>query len=183
MTNAVVVFGSRHGSTKRYATWIAEELSCDLFERRRVSAADLARYDIIIVGGAVYAGRVLGADLLAKNFEKLRDKRLILFTCGMADPSDASNVDYLRRGLGRVLKEHMQEEVELFHLRGAIDYRKLGPIHRVMMAGLRWSMLRKDPEELRPEDRGMLATYGTAVDFTDREAIGPLVGYVRGLSA
>jgi hypothetical protein len=75
----------------------------------------------------------------------------------------------------------MRERVKVFHLRGAIDYSRLGPVHRSMMAMLFRMTSRKDPASLRGEDREMLATYGKAVDFTDRASIAPVVGYVRGL--
>ena len=47
-----------------------------------------------------------------------------------------------------------------------------------MMAMLRQSMLRKDRENLRDEDRLMLDTYGQQMDFTDKSTITPLVEYV-----
>ena len=35
--------------------------------------------------------------------------------------------------------------------------------------------------QVRPEDREMLDTYGKAVDFTDKNAIAPILSYLRGL--
>ncbi len=176
-----VVFQSRYGSTKRYAKWIAEELSCDLWDRKKIKAADLQPYHTIVYGGGLYAGGVLGADLLAKHFQELRHKNLILFTCGLADPANTSNTDSIRKSLGKVLTPPMQDAIQLFHLRGAIDYQKLRPIHKAMMAALHHMIAKKDAGSLSDEDKEMLATYGKAVDFIDQAAILPLIHYVRGL--
>ena len=181
MKKTAVVFQSKYGATRKYAEWIAEELSCDLFERKKVNRAELEPYDTILYGGGLYAGGVNGIDFLTKNFDRFRGKNLILFTCGLADPADKDNTDHIGKGLDRVFTGRMRERIKVFHLRGAIDYSRLGPVHRSMMAMLCRLTRRKDPASLRGEDREMLATYGKAVDFTDRASIAPVVEYVRGL--
>ena len=77
--------------------------------------------------------------------------------------------------------EEMQEQIKQFHLRGGIDYSRLGLTHKAMMAMLRSVMLRKGYDTLRPEDKMMLDTYGGCVDFTDRASLTPLLSYVRSL--
>lgn len=181
MNKTAVIFQSKYGATKRYAQWLAEALSCDIFDRKAVKATDLDPYDTIVYGGGLYAGGVLGIDLLTKNFDRLLDKNLILFTCGLADPADSSNTGNIRQSLNRVLTAPMREKVKIFHLRGAIDYRKLGAADKAMMALLHKMTLKKDYDSLRNEDKEMLATYGQVVDFTDKAALLPLVDYIRGL--
>ncbi len=182
MDKTVVVFQSKYGATKQYAQWIAEELSCDIFDRKNINATDLEPYDTIIYGGGLYAGGVLGIDLLTKNFDKLRDKNLILFTCGLADPTDTNNTNDIRKSLSKVLTAQMQDKIRVFHLRGAIDYAKLGLMHKAMMAMLHKMTMKKDYDSLRNEDKEMLATYGKVVDFKDKTTALPIVDYVRGLA-
>ncbi len=181
MMKTAVVFQSHYGSTQRYAQWIAEELSCDLWDRKKIKVVDLQPYHTIVCGGGLYAGGVLGIDLLAKHFQELRHKNLILFTCGLADPANPGNTDNIRKGLGKTLTPPMGEAIEIFHLRGAIDYQKLGLVHKAMMAALHHMITKKDAALLTDEDREMLATYGKAIDFTHRAATAPLIHYVRGL--
>lgn len=181
MGKTVVVYQSRYGATKRYAEWIAQELSCDLLNRREIGAAALLPYDTVIYGGGLYAGGLAGVDLLTKNYAQLRGKHMVLFTCGLADPADSDNVDHIRQGLNKALPPALRESAEIFHLRGAMDYSRLGPVHRTMMAMLHKMTLKKDASSLREEDRQMLDTYGKTVDFTDRASIEPLIRYVRGL--
>lgn len=176
-----VIYESRYGYTKKYAQWLAQELSCSLYERKEVKPAQLKMFDIIIYGGGLYAGGVSGIRLLTGNFDLISDKTLIFYTCGLADPSDPDNVEHIRAGLAKVLTAQMQEKIKLFHLRGGMDYSKLNLAHRSMMAMLFRMTKKKDPAELRAEDLEMLQTYGKTVDFTDPAAIRPIVEFVAGL--
>ena len=181
MNRSVVVYKSKYGATEKYAKWIAEELACDIFERGGLKPTDLERYDTIIYGGGLYAGGVNGIELLTKNFDLLRRKNLVLFTCGLADPLAKDNIDHIKNSLNKVFTAQMQERIRVFHLRGAIDYAKLSPVHKAMMAMLHRMTLKKGSDSLRDEDKQLLATYGKAVDFTDKATISPIVRYVQGL--
>lgn len=181
MRKIVVVYQSKYGATKKYAEWISEELSCDLFERKNIKLADLEPYDTIIYGGGLYAGGVSGIDIVTKNFNQLSNKNLILFTCGLADPMDKENTDSIKQSLNKVLTTQMQNKIKLFHLRGAIDYTKLSIAHKAMMAMLYRMINKKDYDSLRIEDKEFISTYGKAVDFTDKSAILPIVSYIRKL--
>lgn len=183
MNKIAVVFQSKYGTTKKYAEWIAKELSATIFERHSVKVDELEDYDTIIYGGGLYAGGVSGIDLIKKNFEKLNDKNIILFTCGLADPTDKENTDGIKKGLKKILTSQMQEKIKMFHLRGGIDYSKLGFVHKAMMAMLHRMMTKKDYNTLRNEDKEMIKTYGTVVDFTDQSTIIPIIEYVRGIRA
>lgn len=177
----LVTYASKYGSTKKYAQWIAEELACDLRDSKDVNGALLAQYDVIIHGGGLYAGGLSGIHTIAKNFDVISGKEIILFSCGLADPQDPENVAHIEAGLAKVLTPEMSGKIKQFHLRGGIHYAELGPIHKAMMAMLRKTMLQKGYDNLRPEDQLMLDTYGQVVDFTDKDTIQPLLDYVRSL--
>lgn len=177
----LVSYGSKYGTTKRYAQWIAEELACDLADSREVTPEMLKSYDVIIHGGGLYAGGLCGINTIVRNFDAIADKHIILFSCGLADPEDPENVTHIEAGLEKVLTPEMREKIRQFHLRGGIDYSRLGLTHKAMMAMLRTVMLKKGRDNLRSEDQMMLDTYGGTVDFTNRESLAPLLSYVRSL--
>ena len=181
MKKTAVVYASKYGTTKRYAEWIAQALSCDIFEQGAIKAGRLKAYEVVIYGGGLYAGGVRGINLIRKNFDPADGRRWILFTCGLADPGDPDNAAHIREGLGKALEPRILRELQVFHLRGGIDYARLGVVHKAMMAMLHKTLSGKDRAALREEDRQMLDTYGTAVDFTDRAAIEPILSYVRAL--
>lgn len=178
----LVTYASKYGTTKRYAQWIAEDLACDLRDSREVNAELLKSYDILIHGGGLYAGGLSGIQTIVKNYDAISNKRIILFSCGLADPEDPENVAHIEAGLEKVLTPEMREKIRQFHLRGGIDYSRLGLTHKAMMAMLRTVMLKKGYDNLRSEDQMMLDTYGGTVDFTNRESLVPLLSYVRSLS-
>ena len=91
------------------------------------------------------------------------------------------NAERIETGVSRALGPALTERVRQFHFRGAIDYGRLSPVHRAMMAMLRKSALKKGYENLRAEDKLMVDTYGQRVDFTDEGSVAPRVEYVRGL--
>ena len=137
--------------------------------------------DVIIHGGGLYAGGLCGINTIVKHFGVISDKQIILFSCGLADPEDPENVAHIESGLEKVLTPEMREKIRQFHLRGGIDYSRLGLTHKAMMAMLRRVMLKKGYDNLRSEDQMMLDTYGGTVDFTNRESLAPLLNYVRSL--
>ena len=104
-----------------------------------------------------------------------------MFSCGLADPEDPENVAHIEAGLEKVLTPEMRGKIKQFHLRGGIDYSRLGLTHKAMMAMLRTVMLKKGYDNLRSEDQMMLDTYGGTVDFTNRQSLAPLLSYVRSL--
>lgn len=181
MLNAIVIYESKYGATRQYAQWIAEDLQCRFVERKALDINDVKTADVIIYGGAIYAGGVSGVSFLRKNFDVLETKRLVVFTCGLSNPVDNQNTGPIRERLAKTLTPPVMEKVKIFHLRGAIDYRRLGVIHKALMAMVVRPVKKKNPASRTAEEQQMLDTYGKAVSFIDRDSIGPLVEYVRRL--
>jgi menaquinone-dependent protoporphyrinogen IX oxidase len=175
MKKCVVVYESKYGTTKKYAEWIAEDLGADLFDRKAASADALTGYDVIVYGGGLYAGGVSGLSFIKNNFSKIKDKRVLLFTCGLGDPEVPENIDNIREGLDKFMTPEMKNKVEVFFLRGGMDYSKLNFVHKSLMSMVQKTVARKDPANRTPEEIAMIETSGKVVDFTDRDTIKPLV--------
>jgi menaquinone-dependent protoporphyrinogen IX oxidase len=58
MPNALVLYFTKYGSTKKYAEWIAEELKGDIFDIKDARPNQLHEYDVILLGSALYAGSI-----------------------------------------------------------------------------------------------------------------------------
>lgn len=179
MNKTIVIYDSKYGHTKQYAEWIAAECSCAVLPRKQASSAALSDYDTIIFGGGLYAGGISGINLLTENYDLLSTKKVILFTCGLADPENKENVAHIREALSKVLSPDMMSHFQIFHLRGGIDYSRLNLIHKVMMSMMRKMLLGKNPTERSTEDEELLRTYGKVVDFIERQTLLPLVEYVN----
>ena len=176
MSKAVVIYKSNYGAAKTYAQGIANKLDIDLFPVSQVGIEKLLEYDTIIYGGGLYASGINGISLIVKNFEKLKNKNLIVFTVGLAATEDKKVFEPI---LKKNFTDEMIDKITVFNLRGAIDYKKLNLVHRSMMAMLKTMVSGK--KELTDEDRQMLETYGDRVDFTDINTVEPLIEYVKNL--
>lgn len=171
----VVVYKTKYGHTKRYAEWLSESLSCDLYESSSIKSEDLLNYDNIIYGGGLYASGILGVDLITKSFDKLKNKNIVVFTVGLADPNIKEQFVPI---INKNFTEEMQDKINVFHLRGGIDYKKLGIVHKAMMAALK-KMVSNKKDDMTDEDKLMLQTYGDEVDFTDKNTIEPIVQFIN----
>ena len=176
MNNIAIIYKSKYGSTKKYAQWIAEEVKADLFERSEIDVGKLMEYDTIVYGGGLYASGIAGISTITKNYETLKDKRIIVFTVGFAS-TDREEV--FHPIIEKNFSKEMRDNIRFFHLRGGIDYKKLGIVHRSMMAMLKAIISKKGPEELSDDDRELLATYGGKVDFMDKNTIRPLLLFLK----
>lgn len=179
MDNTVVIYKTKYGHTQKYAEWISEALNCQIYESSNISTDKMSDFDVIVYGGGLYASGILGIDLITKNYDNLKNKKLIVFTVGLADPNIKEQFTPI---LNKNLKEEMQRHIKIFHLRGGIDYKKLGFVHKAMMAALKSMVQKKKEEELTDEDRAMLETYGDIVDFTDKKTIEPIINYIKSLN-
>jgi len=175
MKNTAVVYKSKYGSTAKYAAWIAEDAGADLFEAGRIRADRLQEYQTIVYCGGLYAGGILGFSFIKKNYPKLRDKKLIVVAVGASTPSEKA----LAQVKAKNFTETMQEKVELFLLRGGLNYPKMNWLDRFLMYLLVKSIQSKKLEERDDDSKGILATYGKVVDFTDRSSIAPVLEAIR----
>ncbi len=167
----IVVYKSKYGYTKRYAEWIAEELSCDIKENAAFS--DISGYDMIICGGGCYAGTINGSKLITKNLARLSGKKLILFAVGSSSGADKDIIPFWEKNL----TVEQRQAVAHFYLRGGFDYSRLGSADKLLMNMLKSHLKKvKDPDE---ETRGLLAAYDTPVDFTDKKRLKELLEYAR----
>jgi len=173
MNKAVVVYKSKYGKTKRYAEWIAQALNVPIFENADIIPSQLNDYDVVIYGGGLYAGRINGIKLVTKNPCKL----LVLFTVGVADPSDSDYTGILEKALS----SRQLSTTKVFHFRGGIDYSKLSLTHRAMMVMMKKKIEKKPLAERESDDAAVLETYGKNIDFSDKATIEPLIAYARTL--
>lgn len=172
----VVIYGSKYGSAKKYAEWIAEELAADLVEFTEISADEMAEYETIIFGGALYAVGILGFELIKKNFERIKDKKVIVFSVG-ASPSRPEAVAHI---IKHNFTDEIKAKVTHFHLRGGFDYNKLNFLHKLLMFFMRKSIERKKPENRTEDEKGLLETFSNPTDFKTKEAIRPIIDCAKG---
>lgn len=173
----VVIYKSKTGFTQKYAEWIAEDLSADLFEVSKVNSSTLTKYDTIIYGGSLSATGIIGVKFLKKNIVKLMDKRVIVYACGASPP----NEDVLNEVMTHNFTSDQQKHIKVFYVRGGFNYNKLPPFDKVLMTLFKWKIILKKSikKKLNSDEIGMLEAYNKPVDFTERSNIEQIVTYIN----
>ena len=180
MSNIAVVYKSDYGAARSYAIYIAKALNADLYDLRRIREFDFSRYDTVVFGAGIYAGRINGLHFLSAHELELAGKKRAVYAVGISDPSIEANVRRTEKAVKKALPEALAEGTPVFCFRGTLDYSELSFKHRLAMAGLHSVVAHKKPDRLSPDERVVLDTYGKSVDFIDLAAADPLVAYIRG---
>ena len=173
--NSIIIYGSCYGSTKRYAERLSEITGLKAVFFKDVKS--VAGYDRIVYLGALCAGGVMGLRKTVCGLSTSQE--LFVATVGLADPTDAENVNHIRGCLKKQVPASHYDESKIFHLRGAIDYTRLSLKHRIMMK-LLYSKVTKIPEaERNAEVRALIATYGKQVDFVNFDTLKPIAQILK----
>lgn len=128
---SIVIYGSQYGTAKQYAEELVRRTGIELCPYDEVG--DINSYGFIAYIGALYAGGVKGMKKTFGQLASCTGKTILISTVGLADPTDAENVETIERGMRRQLSAEVFEAAHIFHLRSGIDYSKLGFRHQTMM--------------------------------------------------
>ena len=162
----LVIYKGRYGATKQYAMWIGQELQLSVASADRFPIAELSKYDYFILGSSVYIGKLEIKDWLKKNFDFLRNKKILFFQVSASPPDQIEKRESYNKAS---LPLSILEKIQFYYLPGRMIMRNLSTWDRFMLKmGAR---LTKDPVEKKK----MLT------DFNDvkKENIDPLVKAVR----
>jgi menaquinone-dependent protoporphyrinogen IX oxidase len=169
----IVLYKSKYGAAKRYALWLAEALGCPAIETKQAKISDVEQFDTIILGGGIYAGGIAGISFLKKNYERLKNKSLLVYAVG-ASPFSEDGVAQLRN---RHFRGDLQK-IPLFYLRGAWNETKMSWSDRTLCAILKKSIAKKTPQDYAPWEKALMDAIGTDCDWTDKESLAPIIGAV-----
>lgn len=174
--NTIVIYKSKYGATKKYAEWIAEALSCEMVEAKNVKASDLLKYDTIIYGGGLYAEVINGVTLITKNFDILKDKKLIVFTTAITPLSYREYYDnYV---IKKNFKPEMLEHIKVFNFMGKMLTDELSLVHKTALKSLKKIMMAKEnPSEL---EKLLVNLCDYNNDECDKNSTKDLIDYARG---
>ena len=173
----IIVYGTQYGSARRYAEELARMTSIDVREHNEVD--DINRYDTIIYIGSLYAGGVQGMKKTFARLQNPADKNIVIATVGLADPTVKEYTDTIKGEMQKQLSEEIYEAANIFHLRGAIDYAKLGFKHKTMMALLYRKCKGIPKEEQSADVKALIETYNKQVDFIDFGSLQPIAEVVQ----
>ena len=171
----IVLYKSKYGSTKTYAQWIAEELSCEAKDIKNIKIDDLLEYDTIIHGGGLYAEVIAGVNLLTKNIDKLKGKKLIVFTTGITPLNYREYYD--KMVIEKNFKGDIAKEFKVYNFMGKMLMSELSLVHKTALKTLKKIMSEKqNPSEM---EKLLVQLCDADGDFKDKEAIKDLIEFAK----
>ena len=174
MSRGIILYQSKYGATKKYADWLVEETGYDCIETKNAKIVDLHNYDVIILGGGVYASGIAGLQFIKKNIGQLADKKVAVFAVG-ASPYDEKAIMQIR-------EMHFKDElcnISLFYCRGAWDEEKMKFTDRTLCKMLQKAVAKQNSEEYEPWQKALMCAVGQKCDWTDKSYLEPLLKHIE----
>jgi len=170
MNKTILIYFSKTGFTKRYAEWIAEELSCRLVpfsDRKTVSLSD---YDTILFGSSFHAGLIRELNWFKKQLPALTGKKIAVFATG-GMPASAPDIP---KAFEQNFTASERKVLRTFYLPGGMCYEKIGFGDKLMM-----SVFCKMIKKKEGADSEMYRMISGSYDISDRTQISPIIEYCR----
>ena len=173
--NSIVIYKTKYGSTKTYAQWIGEELSCKVADVKDISLEELETYDEIIYGGGLYAEVINGVHFITKNIDKLKNKKIAIYTTGITPIDCRAYYDDIV--IKKNFKTGIPENVRIFNFLGKMVIDELSVVHRTALKTLKKIMSsKKEPTEM---EKLLVELCDADGDFSNKSEIESLVDYIK----
>ena len=173
----IIIYGSQYGTAKEYAQELSEKTGIKAEEYSSIK--DINQYETIIYIGALYAGSILGMKKTLNKISDPSDKKIIIATVGLADPTDEGNRDRIKAGIKRQLSDEIYNKASIHFLRGGIDYSILNLKHKAMMAVAYRRLKGMNEEEKNAEMKAITETYGKKVNYIDFDTLNPIIDEIK----
>ncbi len=174
MNKIVVLYKSKYGATKKYATMLRDELSCDIYNVADYKKVLFERYDCVIFAGAIYAGGIAGLNILRKIYENIKHKKIIILCVG-ASPFDEKAIEEVKT---HNLKEDLKG-IPFFYARGAWNESGMTFKDRTMCKLLQKMIAKQDTVSCEPWMKELLYSQGKVCDWIDKKNLLPVLEYIR----
>lgn len=172
--NGIILCQSKYGGSKKYAEWIAEETGFKLVETKKADINEVAKCDVVVLGGGVYASSITGISFLKKNISALKGKKIYVFCCGAA-PYDQDIVDSIVR---KNLKDDLAD-IPLYYYQGMWDLEGMNFGDKAMCKMYVKMLAKKDPATMKPWEKPFIEAKDKKCDWTDKKFIAPLIERIK----
>lgn len=168
MNKTIVFYKSKFGISKDYAYWISNAIDCQVFDYSNVTIDTLLQYDTIIFGADLYANEINGVSLITRNFKKLKDKKIIIFTSGL---SSSNNPDFFTPLLDMLFSKEMQEKIIFFNFPSSINNPSLGYLNKLILKLFKYVVNENNLDELSLSEKSFIKAYGHKFDFANKDIL------------
>lgn len=172
--NGIILYKSKYGATKKYVDWLVEETGFDVIETSKAKICEIQKYDVIILGGGIYAMGIAGLSFLRKNIRALKGKKVIVF-CDGASPFDEKVFEEIKK---HNMKEDLKE-IPFFYCRGGWDLDAMSFIDRNMCKMLQKSVAKKELSTLETWEKALIEAGNEKCDWTNKDYLKPVLDELK----
>lgn len=174
MSNAIVIYTSKRGSTRQYAEWIAEDLGCRALALSDAGDIDLYEYDCIIYGGWIRGSGIVDFDRFGRMLDDELIKRLIVFGVGFADETAENYAQVWGYSIGKLDPKNENRSI-LYILGGRYDPAAVTGMDKFMMKIMRSVLLSGSTPDAKMQANKIRDRIDNGIDMVRRENIASLV--------
>lgn len=169
----IVLFKSKYGNTRKYAEWIAEELSWELRDFSKFKAKEKDNYDQIIFGTGVYMGKM---NKLKKVLRMFKNKPIIIYACA-GNPGLEKEIQDIK---DNNFKEEELSYHKFFYLPGGVDFSKVKGLMKPFINVFRKVLEKK--KDLTHDEEEILKGFTHPTNLVDKKHIQEIVTYAKELN-
>ena len=166
----IVLYKSKYGHSKQYATWIAEDLGFELKAFKAFKQKDVKAYDTVIFGTGVYMGKMNG---LKRALNVFKNKPITIFASA-GNPGLEEEINVIKQ------ENFTPDELafhHFFYLPGGVDFTIVkGPMK--LLIGL-YHIILKRKKVLTRDEQGILNSYDQPTNYVDKKHIKALVESIK----
>ncbi|MFI5153983.1 MAG: flavodoxin domain-containing protein [Chitinophagales bacterium] len=140
--NGIIVYKGKYGATLQYADFLGSSLQVPIVMSDNVQASDLKKFDYVILGSAVYIGKLLIREWIRENIETLQSKKLFIFIVCGTSPDNKEKLEPISR---ENIPEEIRNRCEIYFLHGRMNKKKLSFWDSILLK--MGSIFTKDPVE------------------------------------
>ncbi len=170
----IVIYTSQTGFTKRYAEWLAEEMSADLFDLKDVQKNEegfFAQYEAIVYAGWFCAEKVAKANWFYNKAQNWKNKQLAMIVVG-GNTNDNPDTEV---AIKRVLTDEQRTYIKAFYCQGGFNYEKMNLPSKLAMKAFVGSLKKSKNAKTREMGERMDHSY----DIADKKYLEPVVAYLK----
>ena len=170
----LIVYTSQTGFTKKYAEWLTEKMSADLFNLKDVQKKENSffdGYEAIVYAGWCMAGKVVKANWFLDKAKNWQDKRLALIAVG-GSPNDNPDVEV---AMQTILTDEQKSYIKAFYCQGGFNHEKMNLPSKLAMKAFIATLKRSKNEK----EREVASFIDHSYDISDIKFIEPVVAYLQ----
>lgn len=128
--NGIIAYKGKYGATAQYSEWLAKTLQFPAVSAENISAEDLSKFDVLVMGSSVYIGKLQLKAWLKDNISFIQGKTLFLFiVCG----TPANEIEVLQQLVRNNVPEEIRNRCEIYFLPGRLIMKRVSLTDRLLL--------------------------------------------------